>query len=540
MINLPMNTQATSTPEQEQKILVNALLNPACYLHSVESIKMIETHISYVFLTGSYAYKLKKAVNLGFLDFSTLKLRRFFCEEELRLNRRLAPQLYLDLVSIGGTFQKPKVGVELGVIEFAVKMRQFSQEGLMNCVLSCGKLTSDQIDDLATSVAAFHQRIECARPDQDYGCASSIKSSMLQNFAQIHVMLDSPDEYKSLSLIEKWSLAEHKALLSVFTQRHEHNFIRECHGDLHLGNIALVGGRIQIFDCIEFNSSLRWIDIINEAAFLFMDLDERGRQDFAWRFLNAYLQETGDYEGLRLLRYYATYRAMVRAKVARIRASQSNLSGENRKTALDTYTAYTGYAGKITVPARQGLIITYGLSGSGKTTVSQLLLEKLGAIRVRSDVERKRLQNVSLKTKSNSGVSAGIYADSVTRATYEELRRLANLILEAGYLAIIDAAFLLRWQRNILHQLAKERNVPFVIVSCLAENEELRRRLIQREYEGKDSSEATQKVLMFQLKAQESLDADESECTVVFNSEREPTSVLQRKVSDALQSQRRR
>jgi aminoglycoside phosphotransferase family enzyme/predicted kinase len=535
-----MNTQTTGTPEQKQKILVKALLNPACYPHAVENIKMIETHISYVFLTGSYAYKLKKAVNLGFLDFTTLKLRHFFCKEELRLNRRLAPQFYVDLVSIGGTFQKPKIGIELDVIEFAVKMRQFSQEGLLNYVLSSNKLTSDQIDELALSVAAFHQCIERTRPDQDYGCATSIKSSVRQNFAQIRVMLDSPDEEKNLSQIEKWSLAEHETLLPVFTQRCKHNFIRECHGDLHLGNIALVDGKILIFDCIEFNPSLRWIDIINETAFLVMDLSEHGRPDFAWRFLNTYLQETGDYEGLRLLRYYVTYRAVVRAKVARIRASQSNLNGENRKVALlDTYSAYVRYAGKVILPVKQGLIITNGLSGSGKTTVSQLLLEKLGAIRVRSDIERKRLQNISANKNSSSGINAGIYTDSVTRDTYGELLRLANLILEAGYLTIIDAAFLMRWQRNSLRRLADERNIPFVIVSCQATNEELHRRIIQREYEDKDASEATIKVLLLQLETLESIDADESDCTVIFNSELEPAGVVPNKVRDVLQSQQK-
>jgi predicted kinase len=225
---------------------------------------------------------------------------------------------------------------------------------------------------------------------------------------------------------------------------------------------------------------------------------------------------------------------MVRAKVARISASQPSLSSKNRKIALNTYTAYTCYAGKIIVSARKGLIITHGLSGSGKTTVSQLLLEKLGAIRVRSDIERKRLQNISLWTKSNSSVSTGIYTDSVTRNTYEELRRLANLILEAGYLAIIDAAFLMRWQRNCLRRLAEKKNVPFVIVSCQATDEELHKRIIQREYEGKDPSEATQEVLILQLKTQESLDTDESGCIVTFNSERDSTSMLQKKVSNAL------
>jgi aminoglycoside phosphotransferase family enzyme/predicted kinase len=534
-----MNKQATDISEWEQKVLINTLINPACYPHAVERISVIETHISFVLLTGTYAYKIKKAINLGFLDFSTLKLRRFFCKEELRLNRRLAPQIYLDFVSIGGTLQEPKVGVELDVLEFAVKMRQFPQEGLLNHVLSCGELTAGHIDEIATSVAAFHKHIECARPDQDHGCASIIESSMRQNFAQIRVMIDSPAECKSLSLIEKWSLAEHEALLPVFAQRHEYNFIRECHGDLHLGNIALVDGRIQIFDCIEFNPNLRWIDIINETAFLVMDLDEHGQQDFAWRLLNVYLQEVGDYAGLYLLRYYKIYRAMVRAKVSRIRASQSNLSVEDRKAALNTYTAYTSYARTITVPVRPGLIIVNGLSGSGKTTVTQLLLEKLGAIRVRSDIERKRLQHIGSKAKSSSGVHTGIYTDSVTRDTYGELRRLANLILEAGYLTIVDASFLKRWQRNSLRQLAEDRNIPFIIVSCLAKDEELRRRIMLRERAGRDSSEANLAVLMFQLETQEPLDADEHDFAVVFNTEREPASMLPQKVSDALQSRRK-
>ena len=499
-----MITQINTT-EKKQRMLVKALLNPECYPHSVENVKMIETHISFVFLTGSYAYKVKKAVNLGFLDFTTLKLRHFFCQEELRLNRRLAPDLYLDVIPISGTPLKPKVDTELNILEFAVRMRQFPQQGLLNNVLACGDLTTNHIDELATAVASFHQRIERAKSNQNYGCAPDIKLSMRQNFTQIRVMLDLSTEKNNLSQIEAWSHTEYEALLSVFEQRRRHSFIRECHGDLHLGNIALVEGKIQIFDCIEFNANLRWIDIMNETAFLVMDLEEHGRQDFAWRFLNAYLQETGDYEGLLLLRYYKTYRAMVRAKVARISASQLTLSIEDKKAALNAYSSYTKYARKITKPVKSGLIITNGLSGSGKTFVSQSLLENLGAIRIRSDIERKRLQKISLKKKSDSNVGAGIYSTSVTRDTYEELRRLTNLILEAGYLVIIDAAFLLRWQRDSMHRLAEERNVPFVIVNCLAKNEELRRRLIQRECEGKDLSEATPEILSFQLKTQEPL-----------------------------------
>ena len=533
-----MNTQTVPSPAEEQEALINALLDPACYPHAVDRITLIETHISFVLLTGPYAYKIKKAVNLGFLDFTTPKLRHFFCEEELRLNRRLAPRLYLDVIPIGGMPQKPKLGAESGAFEFAVKMRQFAQEGLLDRVLCRGTLTVEHVDAIAATVAAFHQRIESARPDQDYGGASGIESAMRQNFVQIRSLLATPAERDSLALTEAWSLAQHATLLPVFAQRHEQRFIRECHGDLHLGNIALVDGEIQVFDCIEFNPDLRWIDVINEAAFLVMDLDEHGRSDFAWRFLNAYLQETSDYAGLRLLRYYQIYRAMVRAKVARIRASQSHLSAQDRKLALDAYAAYAGYASKVTAPMRPGLIITHGVSGSGKTAVTQSLLEELGAVRVRSDIERKRLQHVAPWTKSGSGVDSGIYAAAATQATYEELRRLAGLILDADCVAIVDATFLRRWQRDSLRRLAQQRNVPFVIVSCLAEDEELRRRLLQREHAGRDASEATLEVLAHQLATQEPLETDELAFAIVFDTEREPASKLRQRVSAALQAKK--
>ncbi|TSA50508.1 MAG: aminoglycoside phosphotransferase [Nitrosomonadales bacterium] len=521
---------------REQETLIHALLDPACYPHAVDRIALIETHISYVLLTGPYAYKIKKAVNLGFLDFTTAELRHFFCEEELRLNRRLAPRLYLDVIPIGGTPQEPKLGAEAGAFEFAVKMRQFAQEGLLDRVLYRGALTVEHVDAIAAIVAAFHQRIECARPAQDYGGAAGIESAMRQNFVQIRGLLATSAERESLALVEAWSLAQHATLLPLFAQRHEQRFIRECHGDLHLGNIALVDGAIQVFDCIEFNPALRWIDVINEIAFLVMDLAGHGQPDLAWRFLNAYLQETGDYAGLRLLNYYQIYRAMVRAKVARIRTAQAHLRAEDRKLALDSYAVYTGYASRVTAPPIPGLIITHGLSGSGKTAVTQLLLQQLGAVRVRSDIERKRLQHLAPQAKSGAGIDSGIYIAAATHATYAELRRLAGLILDAGCVAIVDATFLRRWQRDSLHRLAAERNVPFVIVSCLAEDEELRRRLLQREHAGQDASEATLEVLAHQLATQEPLEAEERAFAVIFDSEREPASKLQRRVSAALQA----
>jgi aminoglycoside phosphotransferase family enzyme len=270
-----------------QEALVGALANPVCYPHPVERVRVIETHISHVLLTGRYAYKIKKPVDLGFLDFSTLERRRFYCEEELRLNRRLAPQMYLEVVAIGGTPQAPQLGVPAEeAIEYAVKMREFPQEALLDHRLGLGELSIEHIDAIAAVVAAFHQRVERAAPQQGYGSAAHVQTAVWQTFAQIRPLLGTAAEREALDELEAWSEREHATLLPLFVERQCQGYVRECHGDLHLGNIALVDDEIQVFDGIEFNPNLRWIDVISEIAFLVMDLDEHGRPDLAWRFLN--------------------------------------------------------------------------------------------------------------------------------------------------------------------------------------------------------------------------------------------------------------
>lgn len=514
---------------------MTALQDPACYPHDVERVRLIETHISYVLLTGTYAYKLKKPLDLGFVDFTTLARRRFFCEEELRLNRRLAPTLYLDVVAIGGTPLAPRLGAQDGVFDYAVRMREFPQAGLLDGVLERGELSARHIDAMAAKVADFHRRIGRAGARLDYGSAPRIAAPMRQNFEQVGALIESSTERETLASLQAWSIAQHEARLPLFTQRHEQGFVRECHGDLHLGNIALVEGQIEIFDGIEFDPNLRWIDVINEIAFLVMDLQERGRPDFAWRFLTAYLEDSADYAGLRLLRYYQVYRAMVRAKVCRIRALQPHLGAQERAAALDSYSAYVGYARSVIAPARPALIITHGLSGSGKTSVSQALLEKPGAVRVRSDIERKRLGHLAPLAKSNSRAGGGLYAEAATRATYEELGRLAGLILEAGYVAIVDAAFLKRWQRELMRRLAEELRVPFVAVSCVAEESALRRRIMDRGRAGRDASEATLEVLAGQLLTQEPLRAEEGAAVVVIDTQELPPEEAATRVAATLQ-----
>ena len=318
--------------------LIQALLDPAGYDHAVQNIHVVETHISWVLLTGPYAYKIKKPVNLGFLDFSTLDKRRFYCEEELRLNRRLAEAIYLGVIPISGSPASPRLNGSGEAIEYAVKMVQFSEEARLDRMLARGKLQAIHIDLLAQELAAFHGRIAIAGNDKPFGNPEHVREPVTQNFIQIRSRLE-PSDQLQLQRLEKWSATAFAELRETFENRKRLGFIRECHGDAHLANMVWHDERVLLFDCLEFSENLRWIDTMSEVAFLTMDLDDRGRADLARRALNAYLEHTGDYEGLVVFGFYQVYRAMVRAKVACIRSCQGDLSDEEKR----------GYARSISV-----------------------------------------------------------------------------------------------------------------------------------------------------------------------------------------------
>ena len=280
-----------------------------------------ETHISWVLLTGRDAYKIKKAVNLGFLDFSTLQARQFYCGEELRLNRRLAPELYLDVIAISGSAEQPVLGGN-PAIEYAVHMRRFAEAGMMDRMLARGLVTPAHIDKLAAVIASFHKTLSPAAVDSPYGASAEIAKAAEQNFAALPQLLGAPDDLAMLETVRAASASELAACEPLFRQRVAAGWVRECHGDLHLGNIVLLNDVPTPFDCIEFSPALRWIDVISEIGFTVMDLLRRGQPQLAWRLLNAYLEITGDFSGVGVLRFYLGYRAMVRAKIAAIRAGQ--------------------------------------------------------------------------------------------------------------------------------------------------------------------------------------------------------------------------
>ena len=474
-------------------------------------LPIVETHISYVLLGGAFAYKIKKAIDLDFLDFTTLDSRRFYCGEELRLNQRLAPSLYLAVVPISGTMDAPVLDGKGPPIEYAVKMRQFDQEGLLSRVLARGELTPERVDEIAAAVAAFHARTARAAPDAPYGRPTSVMRPVRENFIQMRTAVTNAADRACLDRLLTWTEAEATRLAATFDRRNREGFVRECHGDLHLGNIALVDGRATLFDCIEFSPAMRWIDVMSDVGFLVMDLRDHCRPGLAARLLNAYLEITGDYAGLDLLRFYVIYRALVRAKIACLRLAQP-MDDDARTRLVDEYRTYLAFASAETSPAHRGIVITHGVAGSGKSTRAQEIVESAGAVRIRSDVERKRLAGLGAGARTGAlldGIESGLYTPESSRETYDRLAALARDIVSAGYTVVVDAAFLRRWQRDLLRTTATELHVPFAIADCSAPEPVLRARIAGRIEAGRDASEATIEVLEYQLATADPLSPDE-------------------------------
>ena len=485
----------------------------------MRQIEVLETHISWVILAGDYAYKIKKPVNLGFLDFSSLASRKHFCEEELRLNRRLAPDLYLAVVPIAGTTDAPRIEGVGPILDYAVKMRRFEQSNLFDSILARGQLRHASVVALAQKIAAYHATAPNALTTPGVDPAAGIVSPALDNFAQVLPQLKSDPDRKLLMQLRTWTVAEHQHTARLLAERLLAGRMRECHGDLHLGNIALIDGEPTPFDCIEFNPVLRWIDTMSEAAFLVMDLTAHGHTDLAHVFLNAYLEASGDYQGLAVLRYYCVYRAMVRAKIALLRITQPECPVIRHADAMKHFKNYLSIGETFTRQRRPALVITHGQSGSGKTTLTQPLIAKLGAIRVRSDVERKRLHGLPAMARTSSMIGAGIYTVSTTREVYAQLLAHARHILDAGYTALIDATFLQHWQRDSFRRLARELRVPFILISVTAAGEVCRERIVNRHARGMDASEASVAVLDEQSISSEALGNDELDDAILIRSD---------------------
>lgn len=469
-----------------------------------QAVSLVETHISWVLLTSRMAYKLKKPVSLGFVDFGTLAARKHFCEEEVRLNRRLAPSLYVGVVPVSGTVEAPRIG-EGKPIDFAVCMGRFPEGALLQRLLSAGRLEDDRLEQFAQRLAAFHEEAQIAAPGSEFGGPAQVGRAAVDAWARLRA----DGGAKGTRYLQAWVFEQRKALRAAWFARQRGGAVRECHGDLHLANVVLIDDRLTAFDCIEFDPALRWIDVMSDVAFLTMDLKAHGRKDLAFSFLDAYLQHSGDYAGVPVLRFYEVYRALVRALVCRLRVRAGP------EVAQPVEPDYLACATQFARTSNGGprLLITHGLSGSGKSTMATALLAAAGAIRIRSDVERKRLFGLGVHQRSIDQ-HAEIYTQDATQRTFVRLAECARTALQAGYPVIVDTAFLRRDERLAFRALAAELRAPFSILRCRASEVELRRRVVARNAAGCDASEATLEVLERQLATQEPLDPGECALTI--------------------------
>ncbi len=496
--------------------LIDALLRPEAYDHPVAEIALLETHISWVLLTGAYAYKIKKPVNLGFVDFSTRQRRLQFCQEELRLNRRLAPELYLGLCPIHGPAAAASFRGDGPIIEMAVQMRQFGQQDLLPAVLQRQDLAAGALEELfeqlAVTLAGFHASAAVASGQEPFGSAQQVRAPAIANLDVLERVLAADPRLEGL---RRWSEEQAQRLAPWFEARRLNGWIREGHGDLHLGNMALWQERILVFDCLEFSPPLRWIDPSSDLAFLVMDLRQRQRGDLAALVLNRWLELTGDYAGLRSWRWYLVYRALVRAKVAALRLQQADLSSAEVSGQQLLIQSYLALAEATTTASTPVLVITHGVSGSGKSHLARRLARRLGWIRLRSDVERKRLFGLwGLPVREVR--SGDLYAAEVTEQLFgNQLPQCAEAILGAGLSLIVDATFLDRRHRHRFADLADRCGARFVILDCRCSPELARRRLSARQAVGLDPSDADLAVLERQIELRDPLERSELASTLV-------------------------
>ncbi len=513
---LLLATRENLLDKKNMELLIEALSRPEAYPHATGTIEVVETHISWIFLTDSLAYKVKKPLDLGFLDFSTLEKRRHCCNEELRLNQRLCGEIYLSVVPIVRSANTFLVDAKGEIVDYAVKMVRFERTMELDRMLAKKLLNQEHIDLLSTMIARFHASLPAEPAESGFGQPENLIKPILHNFTSMEPIAAVADEVSQLEVLRSWCIREHQRLSPLFLERKRGGFIRQCHGDMHTGNMVWWRGRIFIFDCIEFNESLSIIDVISDLAFLFMDLEHGGERGLAWRLLNNYLAESGDYGALPLLSFYTVYRAMVRAKVTAIRYGQTS-DQEEAKKILEEHRSYLQLAADFSDHTKPLLILTFGVSGSGKTCISRDIAQRVQAVHLRSDIERKRL--AGLKPLERSEEKGTLYNQEISWQTYQRLLELASLCLGERMAVIVDATFLKRSNRKLFIELAAARRVPCRILHFSASREQLFERVQQRSLADNDASDADTAVLASQLELVEPLNAEEENMAITLNTE---------------------
>lgn len=485
-----------------------ALQRAGSYPHPAGRIQRIETHISVIYLVGRYAYKIKKPVNPGFVDCTGVAARHRYCDEEVRLNRRLARGMYIGVTPIVRRGRGLKVGAVGTPVECAVRMRRFVEQDVFSRLLARSELGFEQIDRLAERLATFHPAASPNPPCRNLGTAALVRTQMETVLASLESQAGMPVPVA----LHQWCKNEATRLAAYFEARRAGGFVRECHGDLHLDNIVRKGNDVVMFDCIEFSGALRWIDVASDLAFLMMDLQAHGRDDLGAALLNGWLQRTGDFDALAVLRFYIVYRALVRALVEVLKAREPCAADSLARAQVYLECA----AGAASTP-RPYLLLCHGYSCSGKSTASELLAARIGAVRISSDTERKRRRPFA--PPEHGALPATSYSRHATDAHYDALLGIARCVLDAGHPVLVDATFLKQRHRARFIELASALCVSVFLLDLHASPQRLAERIGKRAGDPCQLSDAGMGVLVRQLANEDPLTPDEAALTVAFDTD---------------------
>ncbi|WP_319557578.1 AAA family ATPase [Thiomicrorhabdus sp.] len=493
--------------------LIQALSIPETYPHPVEVITTIETHISVVFLTGEFAYKLKKPVDFGFLDFTRLQQRLKYYQLELELNKRTAPQLYLEvcplyLHTVATLSFEPQHPAD-EPIEYLLKMRQFDPNSVLSRLLQQQSLNSVQIEALAMQIADFHTKAEAVEKQSKLGDPEVILQPMLDNFPTL--LKDYQDLAGSeLNQLQDWTRRTYQKLLQRLIARKKDGYIRACHGDLHLDNIALVDEQPLLFDGIEFNENFRWIDFLSDLAFLLIDLDFRKQRRLKSKILSIYLNQTQDYAVFDLLGFYRVYRTLVRAKISGLRCAQLESKDYRKKVMQQTTLDYIHQALEYSQESKQPkLVLLQGISGSGKSYLADHLLDWFDAVILSSDRTRKRLYGIQSTTRISTGDKDKLYGAEMNRLTYDTLLSNAATLLQQRQNVIVDATFLKREHRQRFYDLQTSHDCEVFTLSMQISRELAENAIRYRLHSNVDPSDADATVMLQQFEVNQIPQKDE-------------------------------
>ena len=457
----------------KQSLTFENLKNPTLYGPDVKSVNILQTHISYIALTGLYAYKIKKPVNFGFLDFSTLEKRKYFCEEELKLNRRLCPEIYLKVVPISIKNNEIKINGDGQIIEYALKMNEFSQKNIMTRLLEQGKIDEIDMDNICNILVDFYKYGEHSKEIDKYGTVDFVKKNTDENFEQTKSMINFTITKEIFDFIKAKTNEFLDKYKEYFEDRIRKNCICDCHGDLHSGNIVVKDRKICIFDCIEFNKRFRYSDITSDIGFLAMDLDYIGKPFLSSYFIYKYIEKSKDIGILDMLNFYKCYRAYVRGKVIGFRLDDPSFDKNDKKKIKESAEKYFElayyYAKLFSLCLRKTkptLFITCGLTGTGKTTVAKKISIDYNAYFISTDSVRKELEGIDKFEKHHDAYNTGLYSPEKMLFTYKKILEKADSLSGKGKNVILDGTFKSKNIREMAKDIAKKNNANFLILFC--------------------------------------------------------------------------